>query len=117
MIFRTSLPRFLKNEYNTCQALTGNVQPKEAMKGIYTTCINKGTLDESLMAYKPIDEIVGNIEPKTHLFYHILLPAIVSARLARFSEKIKKSRRQAKFSVSVVVHILLTKKGGLKERH
>ena len=36
---------------------------KEAMKGIYTSCVNKGTLDESPFAYKPIDEIVANIEP------------------------------------------------------
>lgn len=34
---------------------------KEAMSGIYTTCVNHGTIDESPMAYKPMDEIVENI--------------------------------------------------------
>jgi RNA-splicing ligase RtcB len=34
---------------------------EEAMQGIYTTCVNKGTIDESPMAYKPIDEIIENI--------------------------------------------------------
>lgn len=40
---------------------------KEAMSGIYTTCVNKGTLDESPFAYKPIDEIVANIEPTAEI--------------------------------------------------
>jgi RNA-splicing ligase RtcB len=34
---------------------------KESMNGIYTTCVNQGTIDESPMAYKPMDEIVANI--------------------------------------------------------
>ena len=34
---------------------------KAAMDGIYTTCVNRGTIDESPMAYKPMDEIVENI--------------------------------------------------------
>ena len=36
---------------------------KAEMAGIYTTCVNTATLDESPMAYKSIDEIVANIEP------------------------------------------------------
>ena len=36
-------------------------------KGIYTTCVNKGTLDESPFAYKPMDEIVTNIEPTAEI--------------------------------------------------
>ena len=36
---------------------------QEAMKGIYTTCVSKGTLDESPFAYKPMDEIMANIAP------------------------------------------------------
>lgn len=44
---------------------------KEAMKGIYTTCINKGTLDESPMAYKPMDEIIANIEPTAQIVSQI----------------------------------------------
>lgn len=34
----------------------------ESMEGIYTSCINEGTLDESPMAYKGINDIVDNIE-------------------------------------------------------
>jgi tRNA-splicing ligase RtcB len=32
-----------------------------AMDGIYTTCVNPSTLDESPMAYKPMEEIIANI--------------------------------------------------------
>lgn len=34
---------------------------KKQMKGIYTTSVNAGTLDESPMAYKNMDDIVSNI--------------------------------------------------------
>jgi len=34
---------------------------KQSMLGIYTSCINQETLDESPMAYKPMKEIVDNI--------------------------------------------------------
>lgn len=44
---------------------------KEAMSGIYTTCVNKGTLDESPMAYKPMDEIMANIEPTAEIVSRI----------------------------------------------
>lgn len=33
---------------------------EDTMKGIYTTCVNQSTLDESPMAYKGMDEIVEN---------------------------------------------------------
>ena len=33
------------------------------MDGIYTTCVSGDTLDESPMAYKPMDEIVSQIGP------------------------------------------------------
>ncbi len=36
-------------------------QFKKTMEGIYTTSVNKQTLDECPFAYKPIDEIVNNI--------------------------------------------------------
>lgn len=36
---------------------------QKSMKGIYTTSVNNDTIDESPMAYKPIDEIVENIKP------------------------------------------------------
>lgn len=35
---------------------------KKQMKGIYSTSINESTLDECPMAYKSIDDIIGNIE-------------------------------------------------------
>ena len=36
---------------------------KEAMKGIFTSCVSSATIDESPMAYKPMEEIIANIEP------------------------------------------------------
>lgn len=41
------------------------------MAGIYTTCVNYSTLDESPMAYKNMDEIVENIEPTAEIIAHI----------------------------------------------
>ena len=35
---------------------------KDSMKDIYTTSINEDTIDESPMAYKPMNEIIGNIK-------------------------------------------------------
>ncbi len=35
---------------------------KESMNGIYSTSVTESTLDESPMAYKPIDEIINNIQ-------------------------------------------------------
>lgn len=34
---------------------------KESMKGIYTTSVNSGTLDECPMVYKPMEEIISQI--------------------------------------------------------
>ena len=34
---------------------------KNSMKGIYTSCINKNTIDESVFAYKPMEDIIKNI--------------------------------------------------------
>jgi RNA-splicing ligase RtcB len=34
---------------------------KESMKGIYSTSVNKSTIDESPQAYKPMDEIISNM--------------------------------------------------------
>ena len=44
---------------------------RDAMKDIYTSCVNKGTLDESPMAYKPIHEIIANIGPTAEIVSHI----------------------------------------------
>lgn len=42
------------------QALSLN-EFKETMEGIYTTSVNRSTLDECALAYKPIEEIMDNI--------------------------------------------------------
>ena len=44
---------------------------KASMEGIYTTSVNKGTLDESPMVYKPMDEIVANIAPTAEIISRI----------------------------------------------
>ncbi len=41
------------------------------MQGIYTTCINFSTLDESPMAYKNMDDIVNNIGPTADIIARI----------------------------------------------
>lgn len=46
-------------------------QFKEEMKGVYTTCVTKETLDESPMAYKSMDEIVRNIGPTADIIEQI----------------------------------------------
>lgn len=35
---------------------------KKSMNGIFTTSVNTSTIDESPMAYKTMDEIIGNIK-------------------------------------------------------
>lgn len=44
---------------------------KASMKGIYTTCVSTGTIDESPMAYKPYEEIMTNIEPTAKIVERI----------------------------------------------
>ena len=44
---------------------------EKEMAGIYTTCVNSSTLDESPMAYKNMDEIVANIGPTAEITAHI----------------------------------------------
>lgn len=44
---------------------------RESMKGIWTSCIGTGTLDESPMAYKSIESIVSNIEPTVDIIDRI----------------------------------------------
>lgn len=45
---------------------------KRAMKGIYSTSVCRGTIDESPMAYKPIEEIVANIKPTAEIVSRIV---------------------------------------------
>lgn len=41
------------------------------MSGIYTTCVNTSTLDESPMAYKSMEHIVAHITPTAQIVAHI----------------------------------------------
>ena len=40
---------------------------KSSMEGIYTTCVGSGTIDESPMAYRSIDDIVDVITPTVEI--------------------------------------------------
>lgn len=40
---------------------------KQEMQGIFTTCISRETIDESPMAYKPMQEIVNRITPTVEI--------------------------------------------------
>ncbi|MDY3141701.1 MAG: RtcB family protein [Parabacteroides sp.] len=44
---------------------------QDTMSGVYSTTICPGTLDESPMAYKPMDEIVRLIEPTVEILYFV----------------------------------------------
>lgn len=41
------------------------------MEGIFSTCVSRSTLDESPMAYKPMDELIRNIEPTVEILQRI----------------------------------------------
>ena len=41
------------------------------MAGIYSTCVSRGTLDESPMAYKGIDAILSQIGPTAEIVRQI----------------------------------------------
>ena len=40
---------------------------KDSMKGIYSSCVNQSTIDESPMAYKDTEEIINLIEPTVEI--------------------------------------------------
>lgn len=44
---------------------------KEQMKGIYSTSVGKGTLDEAPDAYKPYEEIIELIKPTADILYFV----------------------------------------------
>jgi RNA-splicing ligase RtcB len=44
---------------------------KKSMKGIYTTSVNKDTLDEAPFVYKPIQEIIDNIKDTVEIIQTI----------------------------------------------
>lgn len=45
---------------------------KKEMKGIFSTSVNKNTLDESPMAYKKIEDIINNITPTVEIVKRII---------------------------------------------
>ncbi|MBQ9324890.1 MAG: RtcB family protein [Clostridia bacterium] len=44
---------------------------RQAMKGIYTTCVSRATVDESPFAYKPAEEIARQITPTAEIISHL----------------------------------------------
>ncbi len=46
-------------------------QFKKGMEGIYSTTLSKATLDEAPYAYKPMEEILAQIEPTAEIVKHI----------------------------------------------
>ena len=44
---------------------------KSCMDGVFSTCVVRDTLDESPMAYKNADEIIGQISPTAEIIDHI----------------------------------------------
>ena len=46
-------------------------QFKKEMQGIYTTSVSRETLDESPMAYKPMDSILAQISPTVDVIEQI----------------------------------------------
>lgn len=44
---------------------------KKQMRGVYTTSVHPDTLDESPMAYKPMDDILAEIAPTADIVAHI----------------------------------------------
>ena len=44
---------------------------QKSMENIFSTCVNKDTLDESPMSYKNMDEIIENIEPTAEIICRI----------------------------------------------
>jgi len=44
---------------------------RKEMEGIYTTCVDRTTLDEAPMAYKGIDEIISHIGPTVEILERI----------------------------------------------
>jgi RNA-splicing ligase RtcB len=56
---------------NVAAATLSMDEYKKEMEGIYSTCINIDTLDESPMAYKSINEIMENIQPTAEIVKRI----------------------------------------------
>ena len=56
----------LMSRTNAFESLTMEEYQKQ-MQGVYSTCINLSTLDESPMAYKSMDDIIENIKPTAEI--------------------------------------------------
>lgn len=44
---------------------------EKTMSNVYSTTVCEGTIDESPMAYKPMDEIVRLIEPTVEILFFV----------------------------------------------
>lgn len=51
----------------TARASLSMEQYRAEMQGVYSTCVNDDTLDESPMAYKPMEDIVARIGPTAEI--------------------------------------------------
>ena len=45
---------------------------KQRMKNVYSSCVNISTIDESPMAYKPIDQIQKDVESIADVVDHLI---------------------------------------------
>jgi RNA-splicing ligase RtcB len=61
----------------------------KAMKGIYSTSVNKETIDESPMAYKNMEDIVANIEPAAKILK--IIKPVYNFKAAERSRRWKKT--------------------------
>jgi RNA-splicing ligase RtcB len=60
-------------------------QYRAEMSGIYSTCVLPTTLDESPMAYKPLDELIAQIEPTAGIVERI--KPLYNFKAAEYSKK------------------------------
>lgn len=70
---------------------------ERTMEGIYSTTINRSTIDEAPMAYKPKDEIIRNIEPTCDVLY--FMKPVINIKAGSDSEipswkELKKNRKK-----------------------
>ena len=56
---------------NAARSQLSMAQYREEMSGVYTSCINESTLDESPMAYKDMAEIISQIGPSVDILERI----------------------------------------------
>lgn len=63
---------------------------KEKMQGVYSSCVNEATIDESPMAYKPFQEIVDNMKDTVDVVTRLM--PIYNYKAAEFGGRGKRRR-------------------------